>query len=423
MLSSAHGSFHRPVLSSPYTAVLIFGAATFIPYLVAKNNSIFILDRIIDPWLHAVIALFLVAVALFATHAGYRHTGRIDKAAPRNFIAPGVSSDLVSRLAQIGLWFSVAISVIVGLHTFNIYRGGNFLAARAALEFQGIGVLARLYIAAVPLYLAATGRLSREIKVACALLFISIALRALAISERSSLIEFLIVMSVAYQGVSRRSLAKYAPYALAFLPVYMGFVLQDRLRTQGHAVDSNLIRSTLFELNTTMIYYADTVNKFYAGLFEGLTAPAFFFLDPIYKLFGAGTRTDIALQNRDVLLLMGRLGITNTGLSNPGGMSQDFSDFAFAFVPVYIAKFYVFGSLARSFFSKNPIGLCLYPLCFVAVIEYARFNYFNNGYGFLLGFIFLASAIYISSIKTRGEFSESQSIKATNTPQTNRPND
>jgi hypothetical protein len=175
----------------------------------------------------------------------------------------------------------------------------------------------------------------------------------------------------------------------------MGLALRDRLVTQGVRLTGDTLSAIYFELNSTLIYYADTINKLYAGLFEGFTSDIWYFADPFYKLLGAGKTTDVGVGTKALLVELHSAGFTDPGLSNPGGLFQDFNDFSYFFIPIVIAKFYIFGRLGRLFSEEDPIGVCLYPISFVAIFEFARFNYFYNGYGFLLGLTFILFAIVV----------------------------
>ncbi|MBI5128472.1 MAG: hypothetical protein HZA66_03435 [Rhodopseudomonas palustris] len=394
-----------PWLATPYAPVSFFVVATFLPYLVANNNVIFSINPILSPIEHTLVSLPLLLLLFCAAHLGYQHKPRSRgglRLQHRRTTEPQNNTRLLTqyapwslRIARTLLWTCVVSSIAVGLYTFAAYRTGSFLTARAALDFQGVGVVLRLYIAGLPLYLALVGRFNREATYAVILLGFSVFLRAIAISERSALIEFALVFSVCYHFVTRISLLKYALYSAPVVLVYMALSLRDRLTTQGFRLSNGLFDSITFEMNNALIYYADTINKLYIGIFQGLTSSSLYIADPVYKLLGAGTVTDVGLATKYFLRELHSLGITDPGLSNPGGLAQDFSDFWYFFLPVVIAKFYIFGRLGRLFDNGHRIGLCLYPICFVAIFEYARFNYFYNGYGFLLGATFVMIAALI----------------------------
>lgn len=394
-----------PWLATPYAAVSFFGITTLIPYLLAEDNIIFSLGRVLDPFEHILLAGLIVITLFCATHFGYKETS-----GQRSFFPQGSATvrrgkrmfvRWAPRFARITMWACACMSVIVAAYTFTAYRSGSFLTARAALDFQGVGVLLRLYIVAVPVYLVSVRRITKEIILVVSILFFSIFVRAIALSERSAVLEFLIVMMICYQGVTRRSLVKYALFATPFLPVYMALTLRDRLLTQGVRLTGDTLSAIAFEVNDTLIYYADTINKLYAGLFEGLTSDTWYFADPFYKLLGAGKVTDVAVGNKALLWQLHSAGFTNPGLSNPGGLAQDFSDFGFFFIPLVVAKFYIFGRLGRLFSENDPIGVCLYPVSFFAIFEFARFNYFYNGYGFLLGVTFIVFSVLLSGSRSR----------------------
>lgn len=397
---------HRlPWLATPYAAVTFFSVVTLIPYLLAEDNIIFKLGRVVGPLEHVLVAGLIVTVLFCVTHAGYKTIVRRSFFPRRAFTSHRGRSrfaEWAPGFARATLWACAFISVIVAAYTFVAYRSGSFLTARAALEFQGVGVLVRLYIVALPVYLVSVGRITKESVLAVFVLFVSIFVRAVALSERSAVLEFLIVISICYQGITRRSLLRYVLAALPILPLYMGLALRDRLVTQGVRLTGDTLSAIYFELNSTLIYYADTINKLYAGLFEGFTSDFWYFADPFYKLLGAGKTTDVGVGTKALLVELHSAGFTDPGLSNPGGLFQDFNDFSYFFIPIVIAKFYIFGRLGRLFLEKDPIGVCLYPISFVAIFEFARFNYFYNGYGFLLGltFILFAMVVRVSGRRT-----------------------
>lgn len=399
MIAMGNEAKQLPWLASPYAAASFFGTMTLVPYLLAEDNIIFSLGRVLDPVEHIMLAGIIVLVLLSATHFGYKKMARYRSIFPQTGVKVQSGrkrlAEWAPAVARAMLWACACVSVFVAAYTFVAYRSGSFLTARAALDFQGVGVLLRLYVVALPVYLVSVGRITKEIVLAVLMLFASIFVRAIALSERSAVLEFLIVGSICYQGVTRRSLLKYALAATPFLPIYMALALRDRLVTQGVRVTGDTLDAIYFELNDTLIYYTDTINKLYAGVFQGLTSNEFYFADPFYKLLGAGKVTDVAAGTKALLLQLNSAGLTNSGLSNPGGLAQDFSDFSYFFIPLVIAKFYIFGRLGRLFADENPIGVCLYPVSFVAIFEFARFNYFYNGYGFLLALTFIIFAVVV----------------------------
>lgn len=391
-----------PWLATPYAAVSFFSAVTLIPYLLAEDNIIFTLGRVVGPLEHILAAGLIVLVLCCATHIGYRKTivrrSLFRQRTVRGLQGKETFASWAPGFARATLWACAFISVMVAAYTFAAYRSGSFLTARAALDFQGVGVLVRLYIVALPVYLISLGRITKELVLAVFVLLLSIFVRAVALSERSAVLEFLIVVSICYQGITRRSLLKYVLAALPFVPLYMALALRDRLVTQGVRLTGDTLSSIYFELNSTLIYYADTINKLYAGLFEGFTSDSWYFADPFYKLLGAGKTTDVGVGTKALLNQLHSAGFTDPGLSNPGGLFQDFNDFSYFFISIVIAKFYIFGRLGRLFSEEDPLGVCLYPISFVAIFEFARFNYFYNGYGFLLGltFVLFAMAVRVS---------------------------
>lgn len=353
-------------------AAIIFAcAAIIIPYLLPVDYSPFYVPHVLSGWEHLLLSVPLCALIVISFLLG-RRAGAASPVDDRELLP---FMPLVPLRAL--LLFSFAFQAVYVLTAGAAYLGQGFIGARTAVDIQGIGVIFRIYT--VPLVLLAAGGERRP------LLFLYLFIegllivgRALAISERTALIEFLITAIVTLRWANVRFKPWHYLLIGSLLVPAFGFIQSTRLSQQSDANLAYIQGNVDAVLTTLSTYYGDTQNKAYLVWHGMVSYPYLFALDPLYALLDERQDFQIFLGDQR----LGGMGYINPALNNPGGLAQDFSDFGIVAGLAWCAiKFALCGYVlkrARYVITLMPVE----PIFILQVLEYPRFNHIETAFVF-----------------------------------------
>lgn len=361
---------HSILLSDngPFLLMYFLSAA---PFLLYTPSLIFPINPIVSQEMHF---LFMIAFGIFLFSAvTFGRLMAVYTGAPRsnNYRSMEWANTPYYRRLLFGI-LSVSLTshvyvVLVGLFEF---RHTGYDGAREVLSIDGIGIFLRLYIISIPI-LVSIGERGRTFQYLVRTLIALIIARSFILSERTAIIELLIVgwVTVKILGlpISRNILVAIIMLFGTLFP----YILYSRLKYQS---DYNIDIANESVLNTTLLYYADTINKFYLTILNGFHYELQSWNALIEKLVSSDS-----LGSRDWQAMYESLSDASIGvvraLNNPGGAAQDISDFgAYGGILLIYIKFAMCAfSIKKA--QTSLIFLAISPLCILQVIEYPRFNY------------------------------------------------
>jgi hypothetical protein len=318
-------------------------------------------------------------------------------------------------LSAYAVWVSVGISSGFGLAALkSIFTGGvSIYTVRIFFEHvPGITTGTQFGMATVVLgCLIGPAAGWKIVRPRLAIVFLLAMIRGLLYSERLAFLELAIPFLVLWLAqpapwTSRRSLRtliRIAP-ALGIGMVYMVFTIFEYFRSWS--IYYSMRESSLFSFGLWRLlgYYVTSANNsafLIASLREPLGAPyfSFYFLWHFPVLEGL-VRDIFGWVHFDYNVFMNLLTAgANPEFNNPGGLLSPVIDFGVPAGLIYWAIMglvtgYLYGLYVRS----HPLGMCLYPICFLTLTEIPRYIYWGVGRAFpALAFLLLSAFLLLRS--------------------------
>ncbi len=358
-------------------AILIAAIPLFLmgaPLLTYSPFAIFRFKQFLGPFEHLIFfgpfaAVTLLGVAL-VTHR---------QAHPQRPPLPsqGPAASFLHASAW-GLWLAFLASYLTLALPLLAYLQGDFQSARELMAFPGVGVLYRLYMVAFPvlLFYERGPTVRQGLLLSTAVLTIT---RSVIYSERSALIELVAVLAVCHYFHIMRVRPRDAVGAGLLAAIIFVFTFTARIEAQARRDPSNHLHQAvvadgpiLAAINSSATYYADTQNKAYGILLGGL--PRYHTKRMLQVFNMASAREDIRL-GVTYASENAHTGYTASALTNPGGLTEDVSDFGVAGVALSMLKFLLAAAiLVRA--KANRVAFALLPFLLTWALEYPRFNYY-----------------------------------------------
>lgn len=404
----------------PYAAVVLCGILIIVPYFFDAS-----LTFLFKPFVRfaSISEHLLISSSLIGTMAlGVACGLWLSRTVPRSEIARRVRfyrSDMALLLFG-GLLAVALLMSVVKIGSGFSSLGTSVYAARASVrDLGGTAVLGNLFTIALPATLLLLQLRGVRIGIIAIGAFGLIAMSGFAISERLTILEGLIclivfiglfqphvirVRTVAIMGVLCALLfgANLVMRTLPMLPP----ALQDKVIT----LLPEIVASTLGS------YYSDPVNKLYYQMLVPYRAGSLgdeqFFMAAPRQIIGRLTGEPVGIKQGHVKYSAGSgtftdldsLGGRDIKLTNPGGPSQDFSDFGWWIYAIVFLKFLVFARIYRAAAGLHPLAVAVYPLFAIAAWDYPRLNYLYEVRGvipLLLALMFIPLAMYLEGIQAR----------------------
>jgi oligosaccharide repeat unit polymerase len=314
-----------------------------------------------------------------------------------------------------GVWIYIAVSRGLGLSVFrSIFTGGvSIYTFRDFFEtMPGVTTGTQFGIATVVLgSLIGPAAGWKIVRPKLMIVFLLAFVRALIYSERLAFLELAVPFLVLWLAqpaswTSRRSLRtliRIVP-VLGISTIYIVFTVFEYFRSWSiyySARESSLLSFGLYRL---LGYYVTSANNsafLITSLRQPLGAPyfSFYFLwhfpllsDFVHDAFGWVHFDYDTFMN---LLAAG----ANPEFNNPGGLLSPVIDFGVLGGLIYWAVMgFVTGYLYRLYVRRHPLGMCIYPICFLTLTELPRYIFWGGGRAFpALAFLLLSAFVLIRS--------------------------
>ena len=351
-----------------------------------------------------MIAACLVAFVLgmFAVSRALREPARDRLPAVEISLAPARALfwlAFVLCLAGYAAWTSVAISrgmtLAAVLGVFTGEKGASYDMKEIYLvTVSGITTLTQFGQAAVILGCIIGCRHGwRRTAVPCAVIMILAVFRAILNSERLAVLELLVpAFVVLLQTLPDRVLTQARMRMVALAPVWApclllgGFTASEFLRSWSNFYADRQPSLVSFAAGRLTGYYVTAANNsaiFIERLEEPLGVP-FFTANFLYRfpVAGEAVKQWMPLPTRGSEITMEDViqNAANIEFNNPGGILLPQIEFGPVFGLLYwtIAGM-ICGALFHLFRRNHPLGLCLYPLAFLTLLESSRILYWSEG--------------------------------------------
>jgi hypothetical protein len=315
-----------------------------------------------------------------------------------------------------GVWISLGISRGLGWSALkSVFAGGSLNAFSLKPFLQtvpGITTCTQFGIAAVVLGCLIGGAAGWKIVWRkLAILFLLALLRALLYSERLAFLELAIPFLVAWMAEpapwtrSRRirTLIRIAP-VLAAGAIYLVFTGFEYVRSWSIYYSSRESSLFLFTFWRLLGYYVTSLNNsafLLSSLHHSLGGPYFSFnflwQFPVLNAFVKDTFSWVHMDYASYMALLGAG--ANPEFNNWGGLLTPIVDFGVAVgLEYWVVMGLITGYLYKSYLCKHPLGLCLYPVVYLALTEVPRYLYWGEGRAFpALAFLLLSGFLLVRS--------------------------
>lgn len=381
-------------LVDPYTAAGVLSFLLIVPYSFPFTMPILFPEYRHYATLsqHLVVSIS-ICIVIFTGVAVGRMLGRSAPAEKRltnvHFFASDEALIVFGTLVVIS-WLITALVIPIA---FAHLSEGARSARESMKSLGGISFLARVSnIALIPLLIGMRlrGIQFRYLAGVMGITLLLTILFAISTTERFIFIQLAVVLMV--------FIAFYQPHTMRLSRVLLAAtivisVLAANLMIRALAPVPPALRADFEKLlpqiavGTLLTYPSDTMNKLYFQLFErgydhGNPDP--YFMTIIDSFTGRFSSNPVVVTSVEPVSPrsyraepMSALEFQHGGnmmMTNSGGLTEDFCDFGYAFIVVVFLKFAVFGwayTAARQF---DPIGVCLFPSLFGAVVVYTQVN-------------------------------------------------
>jgi oligosaccharide repeat unit polymerase len=313
------------------------------------------------------------------------------------------------------IWAALGISRGLNLAILkSIFTGGTSIyTTRTYLEtVPGVTTCTQFGIAAVVLgCLIGTASGWGLVRRKLVILIVLALVRALIYSERLAFLELAVPFLVLWltqpaSWTSRRSLRtliRIVP-VLGISVVYIVFTVFEYFRSWS--IYYSMRESSLFSFGLWRLlgYYVTSANNsafFIASLRQPLHAPYFsFYALWHFPLLEDFVRDVFSWVHFDYDTFMNLLTAgANPEFNNPGGLLSPVMDFGVIGGLIYWAIMgMVTGCLYGMYVRKHPLGMCIYPICFLTLTELPRYVYWGGGRAFpALAFLLLSASLLLRS--------------------------
>jgi len=356
-----------------------------LPYCLYQDSILFPLIRTISIPSHLFFCIFYFVLIFSALRFGGIFAQSFLWRQQRR--SPG-SDD--GGIVYFILFSLVLLSIVTHVYQVLVagagYASGGFVGAREEFSAAGIGILLRLNLIALPGLCFLEPKVSRLKKLFIVVGVLTV-MRAFLMSERMALLEYALIVFVALRirGVVPKNKVVFG--SLFVMAIFFSLIQLLRFLFQS-AIDRNLAETgSEGVLNLFMIYYADTINKFYQLFFFDIEYP-YTTWSAFFRALSYGKDSLREYRFFEEIAYINPYWIG--ALNNPGGLAQDYSDFGLfgALLSVFI-KF----SFAAFIFKVGVRSLYLSPLVvilLIGIVEFPRFNYLYAPFAFVLFFLALS---------------------------------
>jgi hypothetical protein len=404
----------------PYSAVLLCGMLIMVPYFFDSSVSFLFKSfvRFADPYQHLVISSSII----FTMAAGVFFGLLLMPPASRETVARRVHfyrSDIALLVFGGLLAVSLLMALVKSASGFASL-GTSVYAARSSIRnLGGTAVLGDLYIIAVPSALLVLRLRGLPIAAVASATFAIIAISAVAVSERLAIIKVVLSLLI-FVGLFQPQIIRVRTVAAIGLICVTLFGINMVMRAEAMlppALKEKVVTLLPDIVGSTLgAYYSDPANKLYYQMLVpyrgGSLGNELFFMTAAKRIaarlngepIGVGESSSKYSATAGQFTDLDALGGRDIKLTNPGGPSQDFSDFGWWMYAVIFIKFLVFAMTYRAAASMHPLALTLYPMLLISAWDYPRLNIPYEVGGFvplLLGVIVVLPAMYFERAQAR----------------------
>ncbi len=308
-----------------------------------------------------------------------------------------------------GMGLAVLKSVFTTTDDYNL----NVYSLRTYLEtVPGITTFTQLGAAAVVLgSLIGAGAGWKLVRRKLVILISLAVLRAFIYSERLAFLELVIPLMVVRlaepaswkHSRALRTLVRIAP-VLGIVIVYMVFTGFEYIRSWTIYYSSRESSLLLFGFWRLIGYYVTSFNNTAYLIYSfphSLRAPYwtlhFLWEFPVLNTYVINLFNWVHMDYNSYMALLARG--ANPEFNNPGGLLQPVADFGVLGGLAYWAVMgLVSGYLYSLYIRKHPLGMCLYPICYLTFTELPRYIYWTEGRAFpALAYLLLSAAVLLHS--------------------------
>ena len=299
-----------------------------------------------------------------------------------------------------GIWF-VRFASIHGVSSFLSILDPNALVSKMynfryhSGKIAGITSMTEFGVVLAPLSIYTYVLTQKKVYIMNFVLLCFLAtIRAALFSERLALLELLVpALIVLFIFQKYKKIYTFIPFAALFC-LFVVFGIFEYTRSWG-AYYSSIYNGSYVEfvIDRVLGYYAVAVNTECTSLtmvetpFFPKNTLQFVWLLPLLKdvpsLFIQGKKID----------LLGLYG--NPEFNNPGGLLFGFSDFGYIGLLISFIFGRITGLFYNSMIEEKSIGIIIYPIFFLCIIELPRYFYFGNNRAFyiLIGIIMVCKVL------------------------------
>jgi hypothetical protein len=332
----------------------------------------------------------------------------------KQFLVGIFEASLALTLFGMAVWFALAIRRGLSLSYVLLFlqqqSGASFVLRRNFFRsVPGLTTCTQFAMAAVTLGTCAYILTRRKILVYAVLLIVFIdAVRSFLLSERVALVEVAVPLTVVWIHLmtSRANATQYKKLLLSLAPtigivgLYIYFTASEAFRSWTfYSKEGGSLLS--FGATRLLGYYSTALNN--SALFSKvLDRPGLPYLTqewlwhmPFVGDVGGSTSLIMGFQYGAILK-----GGGNPEFNNPGGLLLPILDYGVTFGLLYWCIFgFAIATVYRSFKRYEVLGLFLYPIVFVGLLELARFMYLTDGRTFP-SLVLLGLAVILCSRRT-----------------------
>ncbi|MFP7334849.1 O-antigen polymerase [Shouchella clausii] len=393
--------------SSPYGIVAYFLLPIYCFIFLVTNNNLIAGTKNYFSLEFFLLGLLYLCIFLFSAFLGTRISLTRKKFETTNLYVKPFFLDLLALLTITAyiVWFGELLFKPELIINILLGQGGTDGVRHFVSTVPGVTTLSQLGILYSIIFLNCYFDEDYKLKKRYFFYFFIIIFltlfRVVAWSERLAFIEILIptiLIVVANLRLKTKILIrmiKYAPYiGVVLLLVFFGateyFRSWNYYRNQ---YNNNIIE---FVLERVMNYYSTSLNNG-AGIienFSGLEGNLWFLLNWLYKLPIIGDKFVETFDANPIISdFLKRY--ANEEYNNPSGLFIIAQELGIFGGMVYVLLFGLLaGSLYRSFYFRNGIGVYLYPIVYISILEFFRLVYLSESRTFpillfgLIGYLF-----------------------------------
>ncbi len=359
------------LISSPIVAIMGYFFLIYVPYLYP--TYFFPFKKVYGFWTHTIICCCILLIIIFSRILSEFPRMKLKKIESLPIKIPVIRK----KWYIIGKTFvvvSILMNLLIVINAYLAYDGNISVSKNSLKDFGGINIISQFYLFFIIPYIIYSYQNKRRrywflILVLGGLIFI----RSYLLAERLALLEFILPILIVFITIKNKKvlITKFVKYFMIFIAFFMLLELTRQFKNQYGNKNMDIGFKVSWTLERFFDYYGDTQNKFYFVLDNNLSFETMNYLywseRILYRIMGPGYE----LKNKDIDFGDYRW----RDFTNKGGLTNAYTDFGFAIGIVFLLVF--FTSFFKLWFKLKKGSLyawSVYPVCFIWVVEFARYN-------------------------------------------------